>query len=39
MSPQVRKYLIWGAAVIVVLIAIALIRGQTSVKVPVEIGS
>lgn len=39
MSAKVQKYLIWGAAIVVVLIAIALVRGQTSVKVPVELGS
>jgi hypothetical protein len=39
MSAQVQRYAIWAAALIVVLIAIALVRGKTSVKVPVEMGS
>jgi len=34
MNAQVQKYLIWSAAVIVALIAIALIRGTTEVKLP-----
>lgn len=34
MNAQVQKYLIWSAAVIVGLIAIALIRGKTEVKIP-----
>jgi hypothetical protein len=36
MSAQVQKYLIWSAAIIVALIAIALIRGQTTVKLPIS---
>ena len=38
MSPQVRKFLIWGGALVVVLIAIMLIRGTTTVKAPVSVG-
>lgn len=36
MSAQIQKYLIWSAAAIVALIAIALIRGKTVVKLPVS---
>ena len=39
MSAQARKYLIWGAAVLVLLIAIALIRGKTTVNVVPPLGS
>jgi hypothetical protein len=38
MSPQARKFLIWGGALVVVLIAIMLIRGSATVKAPVAIG-
>lgn len=38
MNPQVRKFLIWSGALVVVLIAVALIRGKTKVAVPVETG-
>lgn len=36
MNPQVQKYIIWSAAIIVVLIAVALISGRTRVKLPVQ---
>jgi len=35
MNPQVRKFLMWGGALIVLIIAAALIAGKTKVKVPV----
>ena len=36
MNPNVRKYLIWSAALVVILIAVALVRGQTAVKLPIS---
>lgn len=36
MSAQVQKYLIWAAAAMVLLIAVALIRGKTTVQVTPE---
>lgn len=36
MNPQIQKYIIWSAAIIVVLVAVALISGKTRVKLPVQ---
>lgn len=35
LSPNVRKFAIFGAALVVVIVAIALIRRKTSVSLPV----
>lgn len=36
MNPQVRKFLIWGGAIVVVLIAVMLIRGKAKVPAVIE---
>jgi RNA polymerase subunit RPABC4/transcription elongation factor Spt4 len=36
MNPSLRRFLMWGGALIVVLIAVSLIAGRTKVTIPVS---
>lgn len=38
MNPSVRRFVMWGGALVVLLIAFAMIAGRTKVVVPVSTG-